>query len=94
MAERESLAGGDTNFVNRHECSQILLGDAVLTNYYLINRMPSIVPDGIPYSFFIPNMTRFFYLLEFSVVYVLFVIIVLITPNWILKFSNVSFWVF
>ena len=34
-------------------------------------------------------MTDFFYLIEFSVVYVLFMIIVPITPNWILKLSNV-----
>ena len=36
-------------------------------------------------------MTCFLYLPEFSIVYVLFVIIIPITSNWILKLSNVSF---
>jgi len=55
--------------------------------------MPSTVLD-VRYHilFFISNMAYFLYLLEFSVVYVLFMMIVPITPNRILKLSNVSFW--
>lgn len=59
---------------------------------FLVNHIPSKVLDGqyIP-LFFIPNMNCFLELLEFSIVYILFMIIVRIKPNWIIKLSNVYF---
>ena len=73
----------------RHGCYQTLLGDAALATCYLINHTLSTVLDGqTPYSVLYPKYDLFF-LLKFSVVYVFFMIIVPIIPNWILKLSNV-----
>ena len=69
------------------------MGDAILTACYLINRMASTILDGqILYSALYPKHDMLHLPSKIFDCVCLFMIIVSIAPNWILKLSNVSFW--